>query len=53
MKLLDAILREFRRPYGYAGMVMTLGALLVLGGILYKLPEWLSALIDWMQRGMG
>jgi hypothetical protein len=39
---------ELRKPYGFAGIVMALGALLFLGGVLYKVGEWLAKAAGWV-----
>lgn len=42
MNLLRAILRELHRPYGYAGMVLSIGLLLILGVILYRVGRLIA-----------
>lgn len=42
--ILRFIWSELRKPYGFPGIIMALGLLLVIGGLLYKASAWLSSL---------
>lgn len=40
--VLRFIIKELNKPYGWPGIIMLTGLLLVIGGGLYRLGEWLA-----------